>query len=134
MRNYPGTKLAITEYSFGSLDTITGALAQPTSWASSAAKEWIWRPSGGPPKPTDPGAFAWKIYRQLRRHRRRLWRDRRPGRQRRPGQLSVYAALRSDLNLTVMVINKTANNLSTTLALSNFNARCLREGLAVQRE
>jgi len=38
------------------------------------------------------------------------------------GQLSVYAALRSDLNLTVMVINKTANNLSTTLALSNFNA------------
>jgi uncharacterized protein (TIGR03437 family) len=35
--------------------------------------------------------------------------------------MSIYAALRSDLNLTAIVINKTANDLSTSLALTNFS-------------
>ena len=39
-----------------------------------------------------------------------------------PGSLSVFGALRSDLNLTAMVINKTANDLSSTLSLANFAA------------
>jgi len=34
--------------------------------------------------------------------------------------LSVFGALRSDLNLTAMVINKTGNDLSSTLNLANF--------------
>ena len=120
--NYPGTKLAITEYSFGSLDTITGALAQADILGIFGREGVDLATIWGPPKPTDPGAFAWKIYRNYDGIGGAFGETGVQAASADQGQLSVYAALRSDLNLTVMVINKTANNLSTTLALSNFNA------------
>src|SRR5207244_6261998 len=102
--NYPGTKLVLTEYNWGALDNINGALAQADLLGIfgreglDAATLW------GPTKPTDPGAFAFKIYRNY---------DGIGGTFGETGvlassvdqsQLSVYAALRSDLNLTVVVI------------------------------
>ena len=39
-RNYPGTRLAITEYNWGALDHINGALARPMCWASLGVKGW----------------------------------------------------------------------------------------------
>ena len=38
------------------------------------------------------------------------------------GKLSIYAALRSDRQLTVIVINKTASDLSSIVSLANFTA------------
>jgi uncharacterized protein (TIGR03437 family) len=38
------------------------------------------------------------------------------------GSLSIFGALRSDLNLTAMVINKTGGDLAGTLRLTNFTA------------
>src|SRR5205823_5259278 len=38
------------------------------------------------------------------------------------GSLSIYGALRADLSLTVIVINKSSGDLSSTLSLSNFSA------------
>jgi uncharacterized protein (TIGR03437 family) len=120
--NYPGTKLAITEYSFGSLNTLTGALAQADILGIFGREGVDLATIWGPPKPTDPGAFAWKIYRNYDGIGGAFGQTAVQATSADQGQLSVYAALRSDLNLTVMVINKTANNLSTTLALSNFSA------------
>jgi uncharacterized protein (TIGR03437 family) len=121
-QNYPGTKIAITEYNWGALDNINGALAQADLLGIfgreglDAATLW------GPTKPTDPGAFAFKMYRNY---------DGIGGIFGETGvlassvdqsQLAVYAALRSDLNLTAVVINKTGNDLASTLSLAGFSA------------
>lgn len=121
-QNYPGTKIALTEYNWGALDNINGALAQADLLgifgreALDAATLW------GPPKPTDPGAFAFRIYRNYDGIGGAFGETSVQASSGDQGQLSVYAALRSDSNLTAMVINKTTNDLSSTLSLTNFSA------------
>ncbi len=119
--NYPGTKLAITEYSFGSLDTITGALAQADILGIFGREGVDLATIWGPPKPTDPGAFAFRMYRNYDGIGGEFGETGVQATSADQGQLSVYAALRSDLNLTAVVINKTANDLSSTLNLANFS-------------
>ena len=117
----PARRLAISEYNWGALGHINGALAQAdvlgifgregldlaTLWT--AARQ---QPAGSVCLPHVP---------QLRRRRARLWRDEHLRRQRQPGQLAIYAAQRaSDGALTVMVINKTGGSLTSTVSLSGF--------------
>jgi uncharacterized protein (TIGR03437 family) len=121
-QNYPGTKLALTEYNFGALDNINGALAQADLLGIfgyqglDAAALW------GPPTPTDPGAYAFKIYRNYDTIGGTFGETSLRSISANQSQLSVYGALRSDGNLTAMVINKTGQDLSTTLMLANFSA------------
>ena len=119
--NYPGTKLAITEYSFGSLDTITGGLAQADILGIFGREGVDLATIWGPPKPTDPGAFAFRIYRNYDGIGGAFGETGVQATSADQSQLSVYSALRSDLNLTAVVINKTVNDLSSTLSLANFN-------------
>jgi uncharacterized protein (TIGR03437 family) len=120
--NYPGTKLAITEYQFYAFDTINGGLAQADLLGIfgreglDAATLW------GQPKPTDPAAFAFKMYRNYDGIGGTFGETGVQATSADQSQLAVYGAVRSDLNLTAMVINKTNNDLSTTLSLANFNA------------
>lgn len=121
-QSYPGTKIAITEYNWGALDNINGALAQADLLGIfgreglDAALLW------GPTKPTDPGAFAFKIYRNYDGIGGTFGETGVQASSADQGQLSLYAALRSDLNLTAMVINKTGNDLASTLNLAGFSA------------
>lgn len=121
-QNYPGTKLALTEYNFGALDDINGALAQADLLGIfgyqglDAAALW------GPPTPTDPGAYAFKIYRNYDGVGGTFGETSVQSTSANQRQLSVYGALRSDGNLTAMVINKAGQDLSTTLTLTNFSA------------
>ncbi|HEV8043096.1 MAG TPA: glycoside hydrolase family 44 protein, partial [Bryobacteraceae bacterium] len=121
-QNYPGTKLALTEYNFGALDDINGALAQADLLGIfgyqglDAAALW------GPPTPTDPGAYAFKIYRNYDGIGGTFGETSAKSTSADQGQLSVYGALRSDGNLTAMVINKTGQDLSSALTLANFSA------------
>jgi uncharacterized protein (TIGR03437 family) len=119
--NYPGTKLAITEYSFGSLDTITGALTQADILGIFGREGVDLATIWGPPKPTDPGAFAFRMYRNYDGIGGAFGETGVQATSADQGQLSVYGALRSDLNLTAVVINKTANDLSSTVNLANFS-------------
>ncbi|HEY9140947.1 MAG TPA: glycoside hydrolase family 44 protein, partial [Bryobacteraceae bacterium] len=119
--NYPGTKLAITEYSFGSLDTITGALAQADILGIFGREGVDLATLWGPPKPTDPGAFAFRMYGNYDGIGGAFGETGVLATSADQSQLSVYGALRSDLNLTAVVINKTANDLSSTLNLANFS-------------
>jgi uncharacterized protein (TIGR03437 family) len=119
--NYPGTKLAITEYSFGSLDTIAGALAQADILGIFGREGVDLATIWGPPKPTDPGAFAFRMYRNYDGIGGAFGETGVQATSADQGQLSIYGALRSDLNLTAVVINKTANDLSSTLNLANFS-------------
>jgi uncharacterized protein (TIGR03437 family) len=120
--NYPGTKLALTEYNFGALDDINGALAQADLLGIfgyqglDAAALW------GPPAPTDPGAYAFKIYRNYDGIGSTFGETSVQSISTDQSQLSVYGALRSDGNLTAMVINKTGKDLSSTLTLASFSA------------
>jgi uncharacterized protein (TIGR03437 family) len=120
-QNYPSTKLALTEYSFWALDTINGALAQADLLGIFGREGVDVATLWGPPKPTDPGAFAFKIYRNYDGIGGAFGETGIQAASANQSQLSAYAALRSDSMLTVMVVNKTTTDLSTTLALSNFN-------------
>jgi uncharacterized protein (TIGR03437 family) len=121
-QNYPGTRIAITEYNFGALDNINGALAQADLLGIFGREGLDVANLWGPPKPTDPGAFAFKIYRNYDGIGGAFGETSVAASSTDQGQLSAYAALRSDLNLTVMVINKTGSDLSSALTLGNFDA------------
>jgi uncharacterized protein (TIGR03437 family) len=120
--NYPGTKLAITEYSFGSLGTINGALAQADILGIFGREGLDLATLWDYPRPTDPGAFAFKIYRNYDGIGGAFGDTGVQATSANQSQLSMYAALRSDSMLTVMVVNKTTTDLSTTLSLANFSA------------
>jgi uncharacterized protein (TIGR03437 family) len=118
--NYPGTKLAITEYAYGALDTLNGALAQADILGVFGREGVDLATIWDFPKPTVPGAFAFKIYRNYDGIGGAFGETSVQATSADQSQLSVYAALRADLNLTALVINKTANDLSTSLSLANF--------------
>jgi len=61
--NYPGTKVAITEYNWGALDHINGALAQADILGIFGREGLDLATLWGPPDVDDPGAFAFRMYR-----------------------------------------------------------------------
>lgn len=118
--HYPGTKLAITEYNFGALDHINGALAQADVLGIFGREGLDLATLWTHPEPTDPVAFAFRMYRNY---------DGAGGAFGETGvqavsadetQLAVYSALRADGALTVMVINKSMMQLNSPLTVQNF--------------
>jgi len=122
-KNYPGTKLAISEYNWGALDSLNGALAQAdvlgvfgregldlaTLWAS--------------PSPTDPGAFAFRMFRNYDGQGGAFGDTSVGASSADQGQLAVYAARRDgDGALTLMIINKTASSLTSQISLAGFTS------------
>ena len=61
--NYPGTKLAITEYNWGGLEHINGALAQADVLGIFGREGLDLATLWGPPASNQPGAFAFRMYR-----------------------------------------------------------------------
>ncbi len=119
---YPGTKIALTEYNWGALDDINGALAQADLLGIFGREGLDMATLWGPPKPTDPGAFAFKMFRNYDGIGGAFGETGIQASSADQGQLAVYGALRSDSAVTAVVINKTANDLSTTLTLGSFSA------------
>ena len=121
-QNYPGTKVAISEYNWTGQGTLNGALTQAEilgifGWQGlDMATLW------GPPGPTDPVALAFQMYRNYDGMGGAFGETSVSANSADRSSLSMYGALRSDLNLTAVVINKTGNDLSTTLSLANFSA------------
>jgi len=121
--NYPGTKLAITEYNWGGQEHINGALAQAdilgifgregldigTLWGAPDATKQI------------PGLMAFEIYRNYDGANSTFGNESLSSSTDDRSQLAVYSALRtSDNKLTVIVINKTYGDLTSALSLDNF--------------
>ncbi|MEP7285554.1 MAG: glycoside hydrolase family 44 protein [Chloroflexota bacterium] len=119
---YPGTKTAITEYNFGGIGSLNGALAQADALGIFGREgldlATIW---DGPTK-TQPVAYAFRMYRNYdgnHAHYGDTWVQSTSGDQ---GQLAIYGALRSTDNaLTLMIINKTANDLTSSLSLAGYS-------------
>jgi hypothetical protein len=118
---YPGTRLAITEYNWGALDDINGALAQADILGIFGREGLDLATIWGEPKPTDPGAYSFRMYRNYDGAGSRFGDVSLSATSSDQGQLAVYGAQRSsDHALTVMVVNKTANDLASSLSLAGF--------------
>jgi len=125
---YPGTKLAITEYNWGALDHINGALAQ-ADVLGIFGREGLDLAvlfdspyaAGGKFTVTGPGAFAFRLYRNYDGQGSKFGDTSVHATSSDQNQLAIYAAQRgSDHAVTAVVINKTAGSLTANLAVANF--------------
>jgi Glycoside hydrolase family 44 len=121
--DYPGTKTAITEYNWGGLEAINGALAQADilgifgSYGLDLGTLW---PTSSPSAQV-PGLMAFEMYRNYDGNDSTFGDMALASTSVNQGVLSVYGALRAaDNAVTVMVINKTYGDLSDTISLANF--------------
>ena len=119
-QNYPGTKLAITEYMWHALGSITGAIAQADILGIFGREALDYGTLWGPPAPTDPGAFAFKIFLNYDGNGSQFGGTSVSATTSDPDTLSIFAAQRVDSALTVLVLNKTTGDISDSISLANF--------------
>ena len=118
---YPGTKIGISEYGWGDMSTLVGALVQADVLGIYGRERLDLACMFGSPKTTDPGACAFRLYRNY---------DGKGGvygdtwvrsQSADQGKLSIYGATRQkDGALTLVVINKTGGDLVSPVQLANF--------------
>ncbi|MGA3027349.1 MAG: glycoside hydrolase family 44 protein [Bryobacteraceae bacterium] len=124
-QDYPGTKLAITEYTWGALDSITGAVAQAdilgifgregldlaTIWPDIPNRSMM---------PTDPGAFAFRMFVNYDGNGNQFGETSISATTTNPDTLDIFAAQRSDMALTILVLNKTSAAITDSVSVANF--------------
>jgi hypothetical protein len=118
--NYPGTKLAITEYNWGALDHINGALAQADVLGIFGREGLDLATLWGAPSANEPGAYAFRMYRNYDGAGGQFGSTSVQASSSDQGQLAIYAARRNDGALTLMIINKTGGDLESEVALTGF--------------
>lgn len=127
--NYPGTKLAITEYNWGALGHLNGALAQADILGIFGREGVDLATLWGPPTDVNaPGIFAFRMYRNYDGAGAAFGETSLQAASADQGKLAIYAAQRaSDNALTLMVINKTSESLTSTLSLANFQPETIAQ-------
>lgn len=121
-QNYPGTKLAISEYNWGALDHINGALAQADVLGIFGREALDLATLWEPPSADDPGAFAFRMYRNYNGAGGSFGETSVSAASADQGQLAIYAALRaSDGALTLMIVNKSTGSLTSHVNLAGFS-------------
>jgi len=124
-KDYPGTKTAIDEYNWGGQEHINGAIAQADILGIFGREGLnigaLW---GIPdPKTQVPGLMAFEIYRNYDGANSAFGDMALASTSANQSTLAVYGALRTaDSKETIIVLNKTYGNLTTTLSLANFTA------------
>ena len=120
--NYPGTKLAISEYNWGGLESINGALAQADVLGIFGREGLDLATLWAPPDITQPGMFAFRMYRNYDGQGSAFGETSLQAGSTDQDKLAIYAAQRtSNGALTLMVINKTAQTLTSPVTLANFS-------------
>jgi hypothetical protein len=118
---YPGTKLAISEYNFGGLESINGALAQADVLGIFGREGLDLATLWDPPSASQPGAYAFRMYRNYDGAGSAFGDVSVRAASTNQGQLAIYAAQRSsDSALTLMIINKTGGALNANVSLAGF--------------
>jgi Glycoside hydrolase family 44 len=122
-RNYPGTKVAITEYNWGALDKMDGGLAEADVLGIFGREGVDLATLWGPPKPTNPAAFAFRMYLNYDGKGSAFGSTSVRATSAAQGKLSIYAAQRSTGHaLTIIVINKTHHGLTSPLSVTGLAA------------
>jgi len=115
-RYYPGTRLSISEYNWGGLESMNGALAEADVLGIYGRERLDRALLWAPPLAGQPGAFAFRMYRDYDGEGHRFGDIGVHATSGNQGKLAVYAAQRSsDGATTVMVVNKTASALRSPL-------------------
>ena len=128
---YPGTKLSISEYNWGGLESLNGALTQADVLGIFGREgldmAFLWNyPNSGDGLgyehfETLPGAYAFRMYRNYDGSGHRFGDVSLSAVSADQSRLAVYAAQRSsDSALTLMIINKTGGMLTGNISLSGF--------------
>jgi hypothetical protein len=121
--NYPGTKLSISEYNFGGLESLNGALTEADVLGIFAREQVDLATLWSPPTAKQPGSFAFRLYRNYDGHGARFGDTYVRSSSTNQNKLSVYAAQRSaDGTVTAVVINKSTSKVISNLALKDFTA------------
>lgn len=120
--DYPGTKLAITEYNWGALDDITGALAEADILGIFGREGLDLGALWGPPADGQPGVFAFEIFTNYDGAGGAFGETSISATTTNPDVLSIFAAQRSDLALTILVINKTTSPVTNPIPIANFQS------------
>ena len=123
--DYPGTKLAITEYNWGGQESINGALAQADILGIFGREGLDIGALWGAPDPVKqiPGVMAFEVYRNYDGKNAMFGDMAIASSSVDQGQLSIYGALRTKDNMvTLVVINKTYGDLTSTLSINNLSA------------
>jgi hypothetical protein len=119
---YPGTKTAISEYNFGGLESVNGALTEADALGIFGREGLDLATLWGPPTSSQPGAFAFRMYRNYDGQHSTFGDEAISATSADQGRLAVYGAQRSaDGALTAMVVNKTGGDLTSPISLSGFS-------------
>jgi hypothetical protein len=127
--NYPGTRLALTEYNWGGLEAINGALAQADILGIfgreglDLATLWNYPDAdlGYDNFETLPGAYAFRLYRNYDGSGSKFGDVSVSATSADQSQLAIYAAQRSsDSALTLVIINKTGGALTGDVSLAGY--------------
>jgi hypothetical protein len=119
--NYPGTKLAITEYNWGAPEHINGALAQADVLGIFGREGLDLATLWAPPQSTQPVAFAFRMYRNYDGAGGQFGETSVQAVSTGQDRLAIYAAEQATTSaLTLVVINKTAGTLSAPVTLAHF--------------
>jgi hypothetical protein len=117
--HYPGTGIAVGEYNFGGLESINGALAQADVLGILGREGVAWAALWAPPQATEPGAFAFRMFRNLDGAGAAFGDVSVRARSGDQSRLAVYAAQRtSDAAVTLVVVNKTGASLTSPVTLA----------------
>ncbi len=120
--NYPGTKLAISEYNWGGLKDMNGALAQADVLGIFGREKVDMAILWGMPDGNVPGTYAFRMYRNYDGLGGRFGQTSISATSQDQSKVAVYAAQRSDGALTIIVINKTDAVSSVELKMNGSTA------------
>jgi uncharacterized protein (TIGR03437 family) len=117
---YPNTQIAITEYMWEALGSITGAITQADILGIFGRESLDYGTLWGPPQLTDPGLYAFRIFLNYDGNGNRFGETSVSASTTDPDTLSIFAAQRSDTALTILVLNKTYGDITDSVSIANF--------------
>ncbi|MFG3437145.1 glycoside hydrolase family 44 protein [Nonomuraea sp. NPDC047897] len=118
-RHYPGTKVAMTEYSWGAYGHINGALAQADILGIFGREKLDLATLWTAPKTDEPVAHAFRMYRDYDGKGGAFGESAVRATSADQGKLAVYAAERAaDKALTLVVVNKTGEELTSDVVVT----------------
>ncbi|SBT44864.1 glycoside hydrolase family 44 protein [Micromonospora auratinigra] len=122
-QHYPGTKIAMTEYSWGGYGSLNGALAEADVLGIFGREGLDLATLWTAPKTDQPVANAFRIYRNYDGKGGAFGETSVKATSADQGKLAVYAAERTgDKALTLVVVNKSGDDLTSPVALTGGSA------------
>ncbi|MCA9994441.1 MAG: hypothetical protein KDE56_01765, partial [Anaerolineales bacterium] len=118
---YPGTKLAITEYNWGGLEHINGAVTQAEVLGIFGREQLDLAAIWAPPQRDEPGMYAFRMYRNYDGQKGKFGDTYVNAESSQDDVVSIFAAQReTDGALTVMVMNKSHIPVTVPVTLQGY--------------